>query len=227
MSCTQLPYDYAQDAQANVWTFAVEVQTLRQEGLSDNDLRWLVSKGLALHAHEIKEFGDDERHFRNLGRLKFTRESCFVLTAAGVELARRIMPKIEDDPRPDPPAPRADNGAGNGQIGSRGDDAAQSNGKPVWDEEVRLLCWHGTVIKQFRTPAPNQEAILTAFEEEDWPEHIDDSIVPRPNQDPKRRLQMTIYSLNRGLQRPLLVFRGDGCACGIRWERLSPLTNDL
>jgi len=41
--------------------------------------------------------------------------------------------------------------------------------RPRWDGE-RCELWLGNVlVKRFRRPAPNQEAILAAFEELGWP----------------------------------------------------------
>jgi hypothetical protein len=36
------------------------------------------------------------------------------------------------------------------------------------------------VVKEFKLPAPNQETILTAFQEEGWPPRIDDPLPPVP-----------------------------------------------
>jgi hypothetical protein len=77
-------------------------------------------------------------------------------------------------------------------------------------------------VKQFKVPAPNQEIILAAFEEENWTARIDDPLVPHPAIDSKRRLHDTINSLNRNQKNPLLRFLGDGNGEGICWERSHP-----
>jgi hypothetical protein len=74
------------------------------------------------------------------------------------------------------------------------------------------------VVKQFKSPAMNQETILTAFEEENWPPRIDDPLPPEPDLDPKRRLHATINSLNGRQKNPLIRFVGDGTGEGVRWE---------
>ena len=49
---------YAHDTGNGVWTFATELGSLREDGLSLNDLRWLVCAGYVEHAEETTE--DDE-----------------------------------------------------------------------------------------------------------------------------------------------------------------------
>jgi hypothetical protein len=90
--------------------------------------------------------------------------------------------------------------------------------KPEWDQVRQELRVSGMLVKQFKVPAANQEAILATFHEEDWPPRIDDPLVPRGDQDPKRRLHDTINSLNRNQKRPILHFFGDGTGQGVRWE---------
>ena len=53
------------------------------------------------------------------------------------------------------------------------------------------------LVKRFKVPAPNQEMILAAFEEESWPVRIDDPLPVHPCLAAKRRLHETITSLNR------------------------------
>ena len=61
----------------------------------------------------------------------------------------------------------------------------------------RELRYAGQVIKRYCVPAPNQELILTAFQEEGWPYCFDDPLPPVDDIDPKHRLQVTIKALNR------------------------------
>jgi hypothetical protein len=75
-----------------------------------------------------------------------------------------------------------------------------------------------TVVKRFRVPAPIQEKILDVFEEEGWPDSIDDPLSPRPDGDEKSHLRAAIRSLNRN-QHPLMIrFRGTGDGEHILWE---------
>lgn len=85
----------------------------------------------------------------------------------------------------------------------------------------------GVVVKQFKVPAPNQELILAAFQEEGWPVHIDDPLPPRAEQDTKRRLHETITSLNRHQRVRLVRFMGDGTGQGVRWELIPTSKSSL
>jgi len=84
-------YRYAQDAGADVWDFALESSSLYAGGLSINDLRWLVAKGLAEHGQETSFYGDRHRSFRPSGGLNFVPTTCFVLTPRGAEFADRVL----------------------------------------------------------------------------------------------------------------------------------------
>ena len=59
------------------------------------------------------------------------------------------------------------------------------------------------IVKEFKVPAANQEAILAAFQEEGWVPRIDDPLAPQLNQDSKRWLHDTINSLNRNQKHEL------------------------
>jgi hypothetical protein len=89
---------------------------------------------------------------------------------------------------------------------------------PEWDRDRQQLRLGNKIIKQFKVPAPNQEAILAVFEEESWPPRIDDPLSPVGDQDPKRRLHDTINSLNRNQKVSVIRFLGDGSGQGVRWE---------
>jgi hypothetical protein len=87
-----------------------------------------------------------------------------------------------------------------------------------WNDSRRELCVGEAIVKRYREPAPNQEAILRAFEEEGWPPRIDDPLPPVNGIDPKRRLKATIHDLNRNQRIPLVHFHGDGTGTGILWD---------
>ncbi len=89
---------------------------------------------------------------------------------------------------------------------------------PRWDMVRRELAVDGQVVKRFRLPAPNQEAVLAAFEEEGWPLRIFDPLPPQGDVNPKRRLHETIKSLNQHRLARLIRFRGDGTGEGVFWE---------
>src|SRR5262249_20753115 len=106
------------------------------------------------------------------------------------------------------------------RAGLAGSARAGRRPTPSWDRDRRELRLGGVLVKRFKAPAPNQEAILAAFEEEGWPPRIDDPISPQLSQDPKHRLHDTINALNRHQKNRLVGFLGDGSGEGVRWESL-------
>jgi hypothetical protein len=95
---------------------------------------------------------------------------------------------------------------------------APANGKPHWDSKRRRLTFRGRVVKEFGCPAPCQELILAAFEEEGWPSCVDDPLPGVAGLDAKKRLRRIIEDLNGCQRHRLIRFRGNGLGTGIRWE---------
>jgi hypothetical protein len=199
-------WQFAEELARNPWDFAVEVQSLREMGLNNNDFRWMVCKNLAEHAREVTAVGDSCRVFRPDRPLSFVESTCFVLTAEGLAFAR-VLPEHERAAW-EPAEPRV------GPI----PDGPKKPVLPRWCPDRQELRVGDVVVKQFKVPAENQERILAAFEEEGWPLHIHDPLPPRTDQDSKRRLHNTINSLNRHHKHPLIRFSGNGNGQGIRWE---------
>jgi hypothetical protein len=172
--------------------FAWQLPSLHALRVTDVTLRCLVRCGLVEHYLETTRADQAQRAFRRAPNLRFTKASCLVISAAGIALAE---PSIERDPR-----------------------APVGGNRPHWDAVQRQLRCGPHLVKHFKVPAPNQELILDAFEEEAWPAHIDDPLSPHPALDPKRRLHNAIDSLNRNQKHSLLRFHGDGRGRGICWE---------
>jgi hypothetical protein len=204
-------HDYACALNRDSWEFAVEIQVLRAAGVTRSDLRWLRCKDLLEHAVEITTRDDHRRLYQPSFNLAFTKRSCFILTSTGVRLARTLQGQRESArPESEPKS-------------SNPDEPSSQNGQkvrlvPVWERDRQILHLDGVVVKQFKTPAPNQETILSAFEEEGWPDRIDDPIPPQLSQDAKARLHDAINALNRNQKHRLIHFMGDGSGQGIRWE---------
>lgn len=89
---------------------------------------------------------------------------------------------------------------------------------PIWDRQRRELRVGKTVVKRFKWPAENQERVLDAFQENGWPDRLDDPLLPHPQICPKRRLHDTLKCLNRKQVNEALKFRGDGTGLGIVLE---------
>lgn len=203
-------YDYASKVGRDPWEFAVEIMTLREAGATYSDLRWLRCKEFVDHASEISEPSDHRRVFQRSANLSFNSNTCFVLTPAGVTFALLARRQTHE----------ASNGAFKDCLQDRNGIATRV--VPVWDRDLQVLRLGDLIVKQFKTPAPNQEAILAAFQEEGWPPRIDDPIPPQLNQDSKTRLHDAINALNRNQKSCLIRFMGDGSGQGIRWKLLKP-----
>ncbi|MBW3543604.1 MAG: hypothetical protein KY476_25415 [Planctomycetes bacterium] len=227
---------YAQQLQCDHWDFAVEIATLRSFGLTNSDLRWLVLAGFVEHARDVTPVGEDGRQFRATGNLRFTNRSSFVLTARGRQAAAEagITADVWEAfdslrPRTAEATPYAENGKGhrNGRTeivlpSSPTATSLEPPVKPQWDPDRHELRVGRELVKVYKLPSPNQETILTAFEEEGWPPRVDDPLPPVLEMDSQRRLHDTIRSLNRKQKSRLLKFMGDGTGQGVRWEFLTP-----
>ena len=200
--------DYADRTASDAWEFAVEIHLLREIGLSDNDLRYLVRSQYLEHAHEVTAMGKLGRNFRSSGDLAFAKRTCFVLTPRGADAADDTLNETWESISAGLPTLHV----------SHVLPTLRRPCLPIWDVDRRILSWDGQVVKQFRRRAFNQEVVLAAFQEEDWPLRIYDPLAPQPCQDMKRRLNDTIKCLNRGQTRRLLHFRGDGTGEGVLWE---------
>jgi hypothetical protein len=201
---------YAQDVNHSVWDFSLEIGLLREGGLAHSDLRWLLCKGLLEQAGEIISGDSQTRRFHAKGSLSFSRSSCFVLTEAGQSFVRQSLGGIIAPCDESIALPMTTN-----QFHA---DADSLRIKPFWDRDRQELRVGAQIVKQFKVPAPNQEIVLAAFHEENWPVRIDDPLPPRPDLEPKRRLHDTINSLNRNQKSELMRFLGDGSGQGVRWE---------
>jgi hypothetical protein len=197
-------YDWAELAKADPWRLAVEVYRLREAGLSDTHLRWLMLGDLVEHALELTLPGDEQRTFRVLKTLNFRKRSCFILVPKGADFARPICAAeaIEKST-----IKLADTAAEGGPAIPR----------VRWDSQLRQLMVGDRLVKRFQRPAPVQEAILAAFEEEGWPPRIDDPLFRVVGRDPKRHLRGAIESLNQNHHAPLIHFFGDGTGEGVCW----------
>ncbi len=213
-------HDYAVELKRSSWDFAVEISSLQEAGLTNSDLRWLVCKGYALFGQEVTTVESTEREYQRGGPTTYSDRTCFVLSETGVRLARSLSKDT----------PSSTHGQGDGRLllSVAQDAPPSSNGgepdpslAPRWDRDRHEFSVGGRLVKVFKLPSPNQEAVLMAFEEEDWPARIDDPLRRDPNIDPKRRLHDTIKGLNRNQKRHLIRFIGDGTGEGVGWELIA------
>jgi hypothetical protein len=217
-------FEYARDLDRERWAFAVELDELVQLGLSEIDLRWLVFRGYVDYASN----GTLNSRLHESGSLGCSFESgrtAFVLTSAGASLALQIL--TTKSHAPSRSNLHSENGAPvvkpteNGHV-----EISPAAQQPRWDPEHKVLTYRGAIVKQFKWPAANQEAILMAFEEEGWPKRIDDPLPRNRDVDPISRLHDTIKCLNRNQKKRSLRFSGDGTGEGILWNHLEANSRD-
>lgn len=191
-------YICAEDTGANVWDFALRTSSLYKAGMTSSDLRWMIAKGFAEHGEETSGYGEPHRSFRRGNGYFFNDHTCFILTLSGAALAEHVFRETGRAPQVPPML------------------------KPRWNTTRRELSLAGLIVKRFRVPARNQEAILNTFEEEGWAEHIHDPLPLTHEIDAPTRLHDAINRLNKCQINPLLRFHGDGKGTGVFWKLSQP-----
>jgi hypothetical protein len=218
-------FAYARDAGENLWDFALRIDRLYETGLTISDLRWLLAKGFAEHGQESSVYGSPHRSFRRGAGFSFDPTTCVVLTPIGAAFADQLLKAHVASTLSAPPIEARS--LAEGETAALEDGLPADNGhkeivpvrsRPWWNSTRRELSLGGTVVKRYRVPAQNQELILAAFEEESWPEHIDDPLPVSHDIDPRIRLHDAINRLNGCQTNRLLRFRGDGTGTGVIWE---------
>ncbi len=218
-------YEYARDADGNVWQFAIGLEILRALGLTPRDVDWLLSKGYVEQRIEVTRRGDRRRSFLPPDDYQVNESSSFVLTESGRQSAEEVLRRenqwhavsatigrnLGDGEPSQVSAKPAAPGSARSNIRTRVD-------SPCWNRETRELHVGKVLVKRFRVPAPNQEKVLDAFEEEGWPPRIDDPLPPVAKIAPRQRLRDTIKALNRNRKTTVLRFAGDGNAEGVQWR---------
>jgi hypothetical protein len=214
----------ARDAGADLWDFALEINTLYETGLTISDLRWLVAKKFAEHGQETSVYGSPHRSFRRGDGFFFDRTTCVVLTPRGAAFVDHVLRAPVVSPRSISPIETTmmacessffENGP---SAGNERKETIAFAFKPRWSSTQRELSLDGLLVKRFRVPAQNQEMILGAFQEEGWPKHVDDPLPVRRDIDPRTRLHDVINRLNGCQRNPLLRFHGNGTGTGVFWE---------
>jgi hypothetical protein len=90
LSLLRAAHDAAVKSKLDRWQFAINLRELTAAGLSETDLRLMMTGGLAEHAQEQLRPRARSRSFRRTFNLALTNQSCFVLTPAGARLLASI-----------------------------------------------------------------------------------------------------------------------------------------
>ena len=207
----QQAHEYASRLSRDRWEFAVELEYLVTLGATVSDLRFLAINGYVESAREITQPGDPARRYEASRNLAFDQASCFVVTEAGLALlkaceSRHAVSSI------------CLCGGTNRVEPSNGIAPANESLLPHWDADSRSLTLGDQVVRRYCMPSPNQQAILTAFQESGWSRSVDDPLPYLPLRQAKDRLHATIRCLNANQENRLLRFRGDGTGQAVLWE---------
>jgi hypothetical protein len=201
---------YAQDLGNSEWEFSVDCGLLSSAGLTMNDILWLLARGHLEYARSDADLVTQRKlACHKSAQPALATSSRFVLTTTGIDLALLVCQASPSCTKNDrSPITHLDSDEGSLVV-------------PRWDCESRALWFGNAVIKEFKVPAGNQEAVLNAFEEDGWPPFIDDPLPPRTGIDSKRRLHDTIIRLNRSHRHDFVRFHGNGNGLAAHWERVT------
>jgi hypothetical protein len=90
---------------------------------------------------------------------------------------------------------------------------------PFYDREETELWARGLLVKDLKKRAPDQDTVLSSFEELGWALRIDDPLSPKHGgRNPKLRLRDLIHRLNAHHQHSIVRFGGDYTGRGICWK---------
>lgn len=210
----QRAYCYAKNVDADRWEFGVEIEQLNRLGLTKTDLRWLVAKGVVDHQRETSSCGDALRSFSPADGLTFSEATVFALSDLGVAIVAEVA---QNSPCDWQALPTNDLLSFRHSLKHGRHGTPTGELQPSWNPRSRELRVGEVLVKQFRVPAKSQEIVLQAFQEEGWPQYIDDPLPWVADRVPKQRLQNAIKRLNSNQSNQLLKFRGDGNGEGIGW----------
>ncbi len=194
----------SQDLRIDPWEFALPLQHLADLGVDQSDLRWLV-------LHGYVTFRNRARRYQPSPNAGVSVDPRLMITEVGLLVA-------------DPSAAAEDSSPGRSLNSA--DIISVNSHVPQWDRRRRRLSFDGCVVKQFRLPASNQEAVLSAFEAEGWPASIDDPLPFLPELPAKERLHVTIRHLNANHQNRLIRFRGNGTGEAVLWQPIAASAMD-
>lgn len=189
----------------DLWQFAINLAEVHEAGATSTDLRRLVHDGLVEYRVECTAARTRRRQFQEWHNLSLPHGSCFILTKPGIAVAEQIL---------------SEDASANAGERASGERSARFADRPGWDRALRILSCGDKFRKVFRQVAPRQTLILEAFEEQGWPERIDDPLPREQGMDRIRLLRDTLRNLNRTLRGWPIRFAADGTKRGIRWQRV-------
>lgn len=184
-------FQYADHLGACPTAFAASMKRLREAGMEDGALQWLLWRGYLLQVAADGSLLASSGGQRRRRPPQFQDDTSFILTDAGVAFAsgwiRPALPALDSGGRsshaeivePDPLAPDV-----------------------AWDAAAGVLCVSGVQVRRVRKDASVLREILDAFQRADWPLQV--RILPTDaDSEAKLRLRNCVQRLNRGCERAI------------------------
>jgi hypothetical protein len=198
---------FAAGSDHDPWQFAVELNCLLLGGSTPSVVRWLTRWDFVQYRIETTPSNGKWRRFRESRSLRFDPRSCFVLTEKGLTLALAVTSSGEECPGHNPGAAAKYSAA-----------CGRWPEKPRWDALRRRLFAGRQLLHEYSPQAHNRILILTVFQEEQWPEWIDDPLPGREEGDPLRRLKEAVHGLNHDQRTPQVHFSTVNEKTAVAWE---------
>jgi hypothetical protein len=196
----------AEERHRPAWEGAVALACLREKGIDDAVLLWMMYQGHLDHLRLAPEGKPARNALVPAASLLLTGASSFLLTDVGEQFANDFLADVL--------VPAEEGGA----LGPAWERFLVGVLVPCYDKHDRVFTWGRQVLKWFRQPAGNQEVVLNAVQELGWPLWFDDPLPPRDGMKRARRLHDTTAELNRRQRVHLIHFKGDGSGKRIGWE---------
>jgi hypothetical protein len=189
--------------QSRLWEFSVELEVLKEVGLTHTHVRWLLAKAYLIQKVETTPAQARRRTFREVNNGSFNPRSCFVLTTRGLELAQFVLGH----------ASKTDS-ASNGKP--REPDVPHRE-VPDWNPKTGELRWKNRLVKKIACHAWTLRQLLQVFQKKHWGSPV--KIKFEKNEcdaETRQRLHEAIKGLNKNQH--LILFHGDGTGLGATWE---------
>jgi hypothetical protein len=168
-------------------------------GLEENDLQWLLAKGV---------LGLDLKHKEHVYRTRKPRAASSPVLDARSRLILKNTGQL-----------LAEQGVAHSMSNSTLESHRnKENEIPIWNKRDRELQWRGKLVKRFTTPAINQELLLDEFEKRGWVRRIENPLSDAINDLSKEQLAQAVRRLNGCQREPRIRFTRDGTGHGVRWE---------
>lgn len=103
-------------------------------------------------------------------------------------------------------------------MAHRAKQPAKAPSKPEWNRGARKLWWGSKILPQFGREAPDEMAILDAFQAAGWPTLIDIRVFVPLARCTKTWIADTVSNLNRRVAG--IRFHADGANHAVSWSAL-------